>query len=236
MQALSLYLPAGRQAIPQYSVLYRSVIYSSYMKLVDLTHAFTDNMPVYPGDPASTLVQTASIEKDTYTDHQIQSTMHVGTHMDAPLHMISGGKTVDNIALEHFFGKGILVDARGKEKIDMDVVQGIDIAPGSIVLIYTGFGEKYRAKEYFEHIPYVTPAFADVMVKKSVKIVGMDILGPDTDPSWPAHKILLGNDILIIENLTNLDALVGIKNFDIIALPVKYQSNAAPVRVIAKVI
>ena len=71
------------------------------------------------------------------------------------------------------------------------------------------------------------------MVELGVHAVGMDTLGPD-EPPFPTHKILLGNGILIIENLTNLDKLIG-KQFDVIALPVKLATDAASVRVIAKV-
>lgn len=205
------------------------------MKYIDLTHTFTDNMPVYPGDPPSSLKQTASVEKDTYTDHQINSFMHVGTHMDAPLHMIKDGKTIDQIEPENFFGQGVLIDARKSKVIDADLVTGVDIPDGAIVLLYTGFAKKYRTPAYYEEYHSVSPDFAKKMVEKKVKIVGMDILGPDLDTTWPAHKILLGNDVLIIENLTNLDRLVGVKNFDIVALPTKYQADAALVRVIAKV-
>jgi kynurenine formamidase len=71
------------------------------------------------------------------------------------------------------------------------------------------------------------------MVKLEVKIVGMDMLGPDYDKPWATHKVLLGNDILILENLTNLDQLLNIEHFDVIALPAKLHSDAAPVRVVA---
>lgn len=205
------------------------------MKLIDLTHTYTDKMPVYPGDPPASLKQVASIEKDTYTDHQINSYMHVGTHLDAPSHIIAGGKSIDQLDLKYFFGKGILIDARGKKEIDESLVEGIEIPKYAIVFIYTGFSEKYRTKSYYENFPIMTKGFAQQMVDHHVKIVGMDILGPDTDTTWPAHNILLGKEILIIENLTNLGKLLGEKDFEVIALPAKYQAEAAPVRVIAKI-
>ncbi|HLL60518.1 MAG TPA: cyclase family protein [Candidatus Nitrosocosmicus sp.] len=203
------------------------------MQIIDLTHTFTDNMPVYPGDPPSSLKQIASIEKDTYTDHQINSYMHVGTHMDAPLHMIPDGQTMDQIDPQYFFGQGMLIDARNKESINESLLKDKILPEQSIVLIYTGYAEKYRTSAYYENFPSMTAEFAKQMVDKNVKIVGMDILGPDIDPNWPAHKILLGNNILIIENMANLDKLLEVKNFEIIALPAKYQAEAAPVRVLA---
>jgi len=78
------------------------------MKLIDLTHTFTSDMPVYPGDPKATLEQIAFIEKDTYNDHKLTTAMHVGTHMDASLHMHADGKKMDEINPERFFGKGVL--------------------------------------------------------------------------------------------------------------------------------
>jgi kynurenine formamidase len=205
------------------------------MKIIDLTHTFTDNMPVYPGDPESSLKQTAHIEKDTYNDHQLSTLMHVGTHMDAPLHMIPNGKTMDQIDPERFFGKGVLINAKGKSKIDEELVEDISIPDNSIVIVYTGFSEQYRTASYYENIPFMTEEFANKMLEHKVKIVGMDILGPDKDQPWPTHKILLGNEILIIENLTNLDKLEEVSNFEVIALPAKLQADAAPVRVIAKI-
>jgi len=204
------------------------------MELIDLTHTFNKSMPVYPGDPEPKLEQITTLAKDGYTDSLITSVMHVGTHMDAPLHMIEDGKTMDQMPISTFFGKGILIDARGQKKIDTALLDGKEFAEEFIILIYTGFGEKYRTKDYFENIPQVTEAFAQEMVKRKVKIVGMDILGPD-EPPFPTHKILLGHEILIIENLTNLDKLLHVSSFEIMALPMKLQADAAPVRVVAKI-
>lgn len=206
------------------------------MKIIDLTQTFTNDMPVYPGDPKSTLEQVAFIEKDTYNDHKITTVMHVGTHMDAPLHMIESGKTIDEITLDKFIGKGTLIDVRGKGKIDVSVLENIQVDNDSVVLLYTGFGTKYRSEEYFKGYPELTEDFANKMVEKKVKIVGMDMLGPDYDKPWATHKILLGNEILILENLTNLDQLLNVTNFEVTALPAKFKADAAPVRVVAKVL
>ncbi|MDA1316720.1 MAG: cyclase family protein [bacterium] len=205
------------------------------MKLIDLTHTFDKTMPVFPGDPDSKLEHTALLEKDGYNDSLLTTLMHVGTHMDAPLHMIKDGKTMDQMPVESFFGKGVLIDARGQSKIEATLLKDVQISEGSIVLLYTGYGEKYRTKDYFENNPQVTEEFAQEMVKRKVKIVGMDILGPD-EPPFPTHKILLGKEILIIENLVNLNKLLHIPSFEIIVLPMNLQADAAPVRVVARIV
>jgi len=220
---------------PTRKILPSKCILNLIMKIIDLTHTFTEDMPVYPGDPKSSLEQVAFIEKDTFNDHRLTTVMHVGTHMDAPLHMISGGKTIDEIEPNVFIGNGVLLDVRGKGKIDAATLDNVQIAEGSIVLLYTGFGTKYRTKEYYDGYPELTEDFANKMVELKIKMVGMDMLGPDYNSPWITHKILLKNEILILENLANLDQLVGIKKFEIIALPAKLKADAAPVRVIARV-
>ncbi len=192
-------------------------------------------MPVYPGDPQPSLEKIANLNKEGYNDHLLKTVMHIGTHMDAPLHMVENGKKMDEINPDVFFGKGVLIDARTKNSIDTSLLEGLNIDSDSIVLIYTGFGEKYRNQSYFQNNPTVTEDFARRMVELRVKIVGMDILGPD-QPPFPTHKILLEKEILIIENLTNLNQLIDAKNFEIIALPTKLQADAAPVRVIARIL
>ena len=191
-------------------------------------------MPAYPGDPKSTLTQAARIDSEGYTDHLLNTLMHVGTHMDAPLHMIQDGAYMDKIPLDTFFGSGVLIDARGVPRIDASTLTGVNIPPNSIVLVYTGFGSKFHTPEYFQDYPQIDESFAKRMVEMKVKIVGMDIVGPD-EPPFPTHKELLSHGILIIENLTNLDALVGVKQFSVIALPAKFHTDATPVRVIATI-
>ena len=204
------------------------------MKYIDLTHSFVPDMPAYPGDPKATLSQAAHIDSDGYTDHQLNTLMHVGTHMDAPLHMIKDGIYMDELPLDTFFGKGLLLDVHGKQIIDATALSGVTVEPNSIVLVYTGFGEKYHSPQYFEDYPQIDESFAKRIVELGAKIVGMDIVGPD-QPPFPTHKQLLGHGVLIIENLTNLDALVQVNHFDVIAIPAKFHTDAAPVRVIATI-
>lgn len=229
------------------------------MEYIDLTHTFNNHMPVYPGDSKPELVQRAFLEKDGEVNHRLQSGMHVGTHMDAPAHMISDGKYLSDYSVEKFFGRGVLIDARGKEKIDVDllanhphltsplqgeeIARGFGAAPspgggglgrGAIVLIMTGWSQKFNNDEYYKKHPVLTEAFANKLAELKVSIVGTDTPSPDRAP-YKVHKILLEHDILIIENLTNLEVLIGKQNFEVIALPMKLQAEAAFCRVVAKV-
>ncbi len=126
------------------------------MKFIDLTHTFTNDMPVYPGDSTPVLKQTATMEKDHLISYDIKTGMHVGTHMDAPLHMLAGGKKLSDFPAEKFFGNGVLIDARGKSVVDVDVLKGADIQSGDIVLILTGFYKKFREPEYYHSHPGIS--------------------------------------------------------------------------------
>lgn len=204
------------------------------MTYIDLTHTFTTNMPVYPGDPEPKLVDVASVKKEGWADQEIKTSMHVGTHMDAPGHMIEGGKKLSDYPISHFFGRGHLLDARGKEAIDIELLEGKEIQEGNMVLVMTGLYHYFGSPKYFEIYPPVTEAFAEKLAELGVKLLGLDSCTPDSSP-YPIHKMLLKNDILIAENLTNLEALLGHSEFEIIALPAKLQTDGAPARVVAKI-
>lgn len=203
------------------------------MRLIDLTHTFGSQMPVYPGDPSPELKQIAQIPKEGFTDHELKTAMHVGTHMDAPLHMIEGGKYLSQIPIEKFFGTGHLIDARGKKEVGDELLERESIGKSDIVLVMTGWYKKFGEEDYYQSYPELTESFAQELVKSGVSIVGMDTPSPDRPP-FAVHKILLGNGILIIENLTNLETLLNVPHFDVIALPAKFHTDAGPVRVIAK--
>lgn len=203
------------------------------MKYIDLTHTFKQKMPVYPGDSLSELRQVSFINKDDCNEFQIKTGMHVGTHMDGPLHMLKNGKKLSTFPPHKFFGRGHLIDAR-KKKINKELLKKHKIKKDDIVIIITGFYKKFGKKEYYKNYPEITENFALELVKLRIKIVGMDTPSPDYPP-FKIHKILLNNNILIIENLTNLEALLNYKKFTIIALPAKFEADSAPVRVVAEI-
>ncbi|MBI5621370.1 cyclase family protein [Candidatus Falkowbacteria bacterium] len=201
---------------------------------VDLTQTFRAAMPVYPGDPIPQLKQTAALATDGYNEFQITTGMHAGTHIDAPLHMIDGGKLISDYGPEKFFGRGHLIDAHGKTEASADLLTGHDIQPGDIVLVYFDFDQYYGDEKYFADYPELGESLANRLIELRVGIVGMDTPSPDRQP-FTVHKLLLGHDILIIENLTNLKSLLG-KKFTITALPAKLAAEAAPIRVVANII
>jgi arylformamidase len=201
------------------------------MKIIDLSVPIDEDMPVYPGDPATKIEPAGVLAKDGYNDHYVSVGTHVGTHIDAPLHMIENGKNLDQMPIDQFVGRGVYVKVDDR-KFDLSKVQSAGIRANDIVLFHTGFSDIYHQPEYFDH-PVIPGEIAQYLVDKKVKMVGVDMASPDEEP-FKIHKILLGSGILIIENLTNLAELAG-KEFTVYALPIKLQIDGAPARVIAQI-
>jgi len=201
--------------------------------LIDLTHTFDEQIPVYPGDPATEIRPAGILARNGFQDHYVCCGTHVGTHMDAPSHMIAGGKNLDQLPVEQFTGPGTCINVDGG--FSLELVKNAPIKEGDVVFFCTGMDAKYHEAVYFNNYPVMTPEVAEYLVSKNVKIVGTDTCSPDgPGSSFPIHDILLGNGVLIIENLTGLRQLAG-KRFEIYAFPLKYALDGAPVRVIARV-
>lgn len=201
------------------------------MKFIDLSVPINEQTPVYPGDPATKIEPAGVMAKDGFNDHYISLGTHIGTHIDAPLHMIDDGKTLDQIPINQFIGRGVYIKLEDKT-FDIDGIKQANIQEGDIVLFHTGMSDIYHRPEYFDY-PEIPKEIAEYLVDKKVKMVGVDMCSPDHEP-FKIHKILLGAGVLIIENLTNLAELAG-KEFTVYALPIKLQVDGAPARVIAEI-
>lgn len=208
--------------------------YTRNMRIIDLTHTFDSDMPVYPGDPHAHLTQITTVADAGSADHELRTSMHVGTHMDAPMHMIEGGKYLSDMSPDCFVGRGVVIDARGRESLSEDLLDAVGDVQGCILLVCTGHSHQYRQSLYYERHPVFTEAFAEKAVRMGIKMIGMDTPSPDRPP-FPVHHILLAQDILIVENLTNVESLLQMQTFTVVALPMKLHADAAPARVVALV-
>lgn len=199
--------------------------------IIDLSVPINAQTPVYPGDPPTKIEEAGRFEKDGFRDHYISIGTHVGTHIDAPMHMLEDGQSLDEIEIEQLVGPGKLFTAVGH---NFDEINLSGIQSGDIVLFDTGMSQKYHEAVYFKDYPVMSEEVAKNLVKAGVKMVGLDTCSVDSLESFPIHKILLSGGVLIIENLANLDQLIG-KEFTVYALPIKLQLDGAPARVIAEI-
>ena len=186
-------------------------------------------MPGWPTLPLLQYEPTAFAAREGYTMHVIrQMHTHTGTHIDAPLHFIEGGKAVDHVPIEKFAGEGVVLDLSYKRageeinELDLKAFDG-EIRSGDVVLLHTGWDKKRGfTSEYLFEWPYLVESGAKYLVEKKVKAVGTDGLsiggwdfevpahGPIAKKGSPfqTHRILLENDIIIIEEMRNLDKIL----------------------------
>lgn len=204
------------------------------MKTFDLTYPFDRDIPVFPGDSYPQWRQVATIASEGYNSVQLRTGMHVGTHMDAPLHMIEDGQPLSAYPPDFFIGPGLLINAEGASLVGEEYLHSVDLDGVAMVLVYTGWGVHFRHPRYFEEYPELSTGFARRLVNAGIRIVGLDFPSPDRAP-YEVHRILLGNGVLIVENLMDLGVLLPYPTFEVIALPARYEADGAPVRVVARV-
>jgi kynurenine formamidase len=179
------------------------------MRLLDLSQPLFDGAPNCPVHPPVRFQRTADHPQDGWRMEVISMATHTGSHLDAPLHKIAGGKSISDLPLETFVGAARIADVRG---LAPDTAIGADLlaralpglTAGEIVLLATGWGDR-RAKtdEWLHHSPSVSPDGARWLVERRVRGVGIDhySIGGQGAANEETHSILLGNGLWIVEEL-----------------------------------
>lgn len=226
-------------------------------RVVDLSPTLYCGMPSWQTLPDLKYEFVKRIVRDNSTVSMItQMHMHIGTHVDAPLHSIQEGQTVDKYPAERFLGDGVVLDFRAKgpaEEITEEDLREFDnvIDPGCIVMLCTDWSKKKGFNStYLYKWPFPGPGACKYLIGKKVKAVGTEGLsiGPWSS-SLPAqgpvskytaneiHTILLENDILIVEGVCNLSEILGDQRYAQVFLvfpPLNFVgSEAAPCRAFA---
>lgn len=209
------------------------------MQIFDLTHPLSPDTPVYPGVDPPVFVTGFTIEEHGFTQKKITMFTHTGTHVDAPSHILPNGKTLDLIPVEKFCGPAVVLDLT---KLGRSVIEQEDLAPfeaeiaqNEFVILLTGWNRLWGKSEFFKNFPVPSLEAAKWLTGFGLKGLGTDAISVDTADStdFPVHQILLGQEMVIIENLTNLDNLVG-KPFFLSVLPLPIETaSGCPVRAVA---
>ncbi|MBW2059670.1 MAG: cyclase family protein [Deltaproteobacteria bacterium] len=208
-------------------------------RIIDLSYTIEQTMMVYPGLSRPVLEWLAVHEQDGHYASKVTLPIHVGTHIDAPKHFIAGGQSVDGIPLARLVGEAVLVDLSDRDlnRITEANLQEFEdrIKPGLILILDSGTHKKYGTKGFITDYPYVTPEAAGWLVERGIASLGVDMMAIDPLGSVdsPAHHIVLGAGIPIVENLAYLDRLDR-QDFLFIGLPLKIGgAEGAPCRAIA---
>lgn len=211
------------------------------MRVVDLSQPIHTGMQVYPGDPEVTLTTVATVVEDGYQVASLHAGSHTGTHLDAPLHSISGGTAVDDIDLARLVGPARIVRCAGLAPREVITWRSVsdqleDLDAVAMVFFRTGWSKYFGEYRYLEH-PVLAPEVAHRLTSAGIGVVGVDTLNPDPTldnaGNLPFHAVFLGGGGVIVENLTNL-AEVTWEHPLVSVLPLALAgADGAPVRAVA---
>lgn len=211
----------------------------------DLSQPFYGEVPHSAALPAPEFETVRDVTEDRINVQYYSVPTHVGTHVDAPLHFIEGGRSIDEFPLERFVGEGVVLDVSKTEtaEITLDDLEAADgeVRPDDIVLLYTGWYEKYGSDDYEPH-PWLSEEVAEYFAEVGPKLVGVDNITPDIPvpmrpDGWmefPVHRTMLGAEVLIAEHISNLKPFLG-RRVEVMGVPIRIRGgDGAPARFLAR--
>lgn len=207
------------------------------MRIVDLSHDIYHGMPTFPLDPETGVFVHHTIASMKYNITQLIMSTHLGTHLDAPYHFFDCGRTVDDLELSRCVGPAILINmhqkgAHAEVTVDDLRIHEHAFTPGSRVVLNFGWYRMFPADSFYSDMPGITIDCAEWIATKGIGMLGLDIPGVHPVHWEEVHKILLGQEIVIVEALNNLDQLTC-SEFFFVGLPLKIRGrDGSPVRAI----
>ena len=211
------------------------------MKIIDLTHDITENMPVYPNTERPRLKTTNTYEVDGFRETLLTLGSHTGTHIDAPAHIINGKPTLDEFDASQFVGKALVIDCCSLKEGEIITADHIlkyaeKLNQAEFLLFNLGWDKRWGSNEYFGDFPCLSSEAIDVIVNGNYKGIGFDVIGLDPvhyDQLRRHKQLFAAKEIINIENLCHLDEC-GDKLFQFACLPLHFKdADGAPARAIA---
>jgi arylformamidase len=203
--------------------------------ILDITMNLSSDFPGWPGDAPGQIERTSSISQgELYNSSSIRSSLHWGTHIDAPFHLYEDRWTVDQIPLDILMGKVQVLEIPEVKKINAQTLEKYSIKSDTRVLLKTRNSDFWKQSFTFrEDFSALTEDAADYLVKLGIKLVGIDYFSLDLYDAvdLPVHQILYQHNIVGIELLDLRQVKSGY--YDLICLPMKIKrGDGAPARVV----
>lgn len=199
------------------------------MKIFDVSLPIFEGMPVYKNKPEKQ-PEFKTAQNAHVTETRISMDVHTGTHVDAPLHMVPGGDTIETLPIEKLVRKAKVIDLTGSTGfISAEDLADKGIQKDDFVLFKTK--NSWDTEFNFEFI-YVNSDAAKVLAEIGIAGVGIDALGVErAQENHPTHKQLFQNNIIIIEGLQLKEVPEG--EYLMVAAPLKIRGlDASPARIV----
>ncbi|MGB7538035.1 MAG: cyclase family protein, partial [Anaerolineales bacterium] len=196
-------------------------------RIIDISMEVYSGMLVWPGDDGVELHRTQKMEEGAHNNFsRITCGVHTGTHVDAPLHFIPGGKTIEQLPLEILTGPAWTADLTSVQRIGADGLDRIGIPAGTKrLLLKTSNSAMLESMTVFrDDYAGLDESGAKWIVGKGIQLVGSDFLSVACrDQTAPVHRALLGAEVIIVEGLILKDVPSGACRFA--CLPVKFRGS-----------
>lgn len=218
--------------------------------ILDLTHYLNENIPTWDKEKGFELSISCNYSDCTspnnFKINKVKMNAGIGTHIDAPSHMIEGSKNIDNLDLLDLITECIVININHKVTADyiinkkdieeFEKENGI-IPENSFVIFYTGWEKYWDEKEKYINnykFPSLDIEVADILLSRNIAGIGTDTLSVDTGKDgFPVHLKILGAGKYLVENIKNANLLPKTGSQIFIA-PLKIEkSTEAPVRIFA---
>lgn len=209
-------------------------------RIIDLSQPFEEggyNNPAFEDGRVEVIMQH---ETEGWHAEVVHTATHVGSHVDAPMHKLQGGVSIDRYSLDRFIGEAIPVNLyhkRADEEITLEDLLPYNerITEGVNVLLCTGWADKKKPEtrdEYLYHSPWLGEGASRYLVQKKVNGVGIDhfsIGGANPAHVEIPHDILLENQVVIFEGLRLPKALFERDRWLLCALPVMIKNASGSI-------
>jgi kynurenine formamidase len=221
-------------------------------QIVDMTHTVSDEVPAWDGQPLFKLDITTDykdcVPPDLFRIQKFTMAMSVGTHLDAPAHVIPNGRTIDQLTAAELVSDCVVINvsAQANEHYlvttsDIDNFEKLhgEIPRDSLVIIYTGWSKHWDkpARYHNNHVfPGVSVEAAEMLLTRGIRGIGIDTFSCDTGANgFPVHNAVLGADKYLVENIANADKLPP-SGATVFVLPMKLKhATEAPMRLVASI-
>lgn len=204
---------------------------------IDVSVPLYTGMVHWPGDPDFSSERAKSLDRgDVCNVTRVTTSVHIGTHMDAPRHFLADGVGIDKVPFDAVIGPCRVIEIKDKEAIKPGELIAQKLKAGERVLFKTRNSKvAWKSNAFFKEFVYVSKEAAQWLVDRGVQTVGVDYLsvGGFFKDGVETHHILLGAKVWIIEGL-NL-ATIKPGRYELICLPMKIADcDGAPARALLR--
>lgn len=203
---------------------------------IDISVPLRSGMVHWPDNPPVKIERIRDMARgDRCNVSALSMGSHTGTHMDAPLHFIASGQSLDQMPPEAAIGPAQVIEIRDAESIKPAELSRRKLEPGGRVLFKTANSARsWKTPAFDENFIYISKEAAAYLVRQKIRVVGVDYLSVGfRKDGLETHQILLAAGVWIIEGL-NLER-VRPGRYELLCLPLKIEgSDGAPARALLR--